>query len=158
MRRASQEALNKTRVTEFYPLHEKEAIIVIDGMLQNPKGWEGEFRRWMLPLDYLQPSSIYERRMAASTILSVAYDHPTVLSTDHPTVREINKFNDISLEYALPGNYLVEFFTWMMYIPSSIAKWKRVAEERQKKYSAMFEAMFREVEDRIVYFGSLYFT
>ena len=45
MRRASQEALNKKRVTEFYPLHEKEAIMLIDGMLQNPKGWDGEFRR-----------------------------------------------------------------------------------------------------------------
>ena len=45
MRRASQEALTKTRVTEFYPLHEKEAIRLIDGMLQNPKGWDDEFLR-----------------------------------------------------------------------------------------------------------------
>ena len=45
MRRASQEALNKARTAEFYPLHEKEAIILIDGMLQNPNGWDGEFRR-----------------------------------------------------------------------------------------------------------------
>ena len=45
MRGASQEALNKTRATEFYPLHEKEAILLIDGMLQNPKGWDGDFRR-----------------------------------------------------------------------------------------------------------------
>ena len=43
--RASQEALTKTWVTEFHPLHEKEAIRLIDGMLQNPKGWDGEFRR-----------------------------------------------------------------------------------------------------------------
>ena len=59
-------------------------------------------------------------------------------------------FNKITAEYGLLGNYLVEFFTWMKYIPSSIAKWKRVAEERHKKYSAIFEAMFRDVEDRIV--------
>ena len=45
MRRASQEALNKTRATEFYPLQEKEAVMLIDGMLQNPKSWDGEFRR-----------------------------------------------------------------------------------------------------------------
>ena len=45
MRRASHEALNKSRVTEFYPLHVKEAVVLIDGMLQNPSGWEGEFRR-----------------------------------------------------------------------------------------------------------------
>ena len=83
-------------------------------------------------------------------MLSVIYDHPTISSTDHPTVQETNAFNELSAEYALPGNYLVEFFTWMKYIPSSIAKWKRVAEERQKKYSAMFVAMFCDVEDRIV--------
>ena len=93
---------------------------------------------------------IYGCRSAASTILSVAYDHPTVLSIDDPTVREINTFNEIAVEYGLPGNYLVEFFTWMKYIPSSLAKWKRVAEERQKKLSAMVKAMFRDVEDRIV--------
>jgi len=75
-----------------------------------------------------------------------------VSSPDDPTVREIGKFNEIILDYSIPGNYLVEFFTWMLYIPSSIAKWKRVAEEQQKKYSAMFEAMFRDVEDRIVCF------
>ena len=45
IRRASQEALTKKRVSEFHPLHEKEAVWLIDGILQNPKGWDGEFRR-----------------------------------------------------------------------------------------------------------------
>ena len=45
MRRASQEALNKTRATEFYPLHEKEAVTLMEGILQNPKDWDAEFRR-----------------------------------------------------------------------------------------------------------------
>ena len=85
-------------------------------------------------------------------MLSIAYDHSTILSADDPTVRAVNGFAEIGIEYALPGNYLVEYFTWMLFIPSSIAKWKRVAEERHKKYSAMFEAMFRDVEDRIVQF------
>ena len=83
-------------------------------------------------------------------MLSVTYDQPTISSTANPTVREVNTFAEIAVEYALPGNYLVEYFPWMLFIPSSIAKWKRVAEERQKKYSAMFEAMFQDVEDRIV--------
>ena len=83
-------------------------------------------------------------------MLSITYDLPTILSTDHPTVREINTFVDIGIDYAVLGNYMVEFFTWMKYIPSSIANWKRVAEARHKKYSAMFEAMFCNVEDRIV--------
>ena len=98
----------------------------------------------------VQRSLINERRAGASTMLSVLYGYPMVSSTDGSTVREINTFADIAVDYSLPGNYLVEFFTWMKYIPSSIAKWKRMAEERHQKYSAMFEAMFRDVEDRIV--------
>ena len=45
MRRASHEALNKARVTEFYSLHAKEAVTVVDGILQNPNKWDEEFRR-----------------------------------------------------------------------------------------------------------------
>ena len=45
MRRASHEALTKSRATEFYPVQTKEAVALIDGILQNPSGWEGEFRR-----------------------------------------------------------------------------------------------------------------
>jgi len=47
MRRASHEALNKTHVTEFYPLHAKEAVRLIDGILQNPNNWDVEFLRWV---------------------------------------------------------------------------------------------------------------
>ena len=71
-------------------------------------------------------------------------------STDDPTVVKANTLTDIAVEYAQLGNYLVEFFTWMKYIPSSVASWKRLAEERHEEYSDMFVGLFREVEDRIV--------
>ena len=45
MRRASHEALSKTRVTDFHPLHAKEVTRLINGILQNPRGWREEFRR-----------------------------------------------------------------------------------------------------------------
>ena len=73
-----------------------------------------------------------------------------VSSTDDPTVVKVNRLTDIALDYAQLGNYLVEFFTWMKYIPSSVASWKRLAEERHKDYSEVFVGLFREVEDRIV--------
>ena len=47
MRRASHEALHKKRVTEFYPLHAREAARLVDGILQNPNRWDGEFLRWV---------------------------------------------------------------------------------------------------------------
>ena len=51
---------------------------------------------------------------------------------------------------ALPGTYLVEFFPWMRYIPSSIAKWKRVAEEHHAVDSVKFMSLYEEVENRVV--------
>jgi len=45
MRRAGQDAINKPRHHEFYPTQLKEATILTDGLLQNPQGWDGEFRR-----------------------------------------------------------------------------------------------------------------
>ena len=89
-------------------------------------------------------------RAAASTVLSIVYDLPSVSSIDDPAVAKIHEFTDVGKDYGNPGNYLVEFFPWMKHIPSSLAKWKRVAEERSKEYSELFVGMFREVEDRIV--------
>ena len=93
---------------------------------------------------------ILECRASASTVLSVTYDLPTISCTNDPIVVKINEFADIGVDYAHPGNYLVEFFTWMKYIPPSVAEWKRLAEARSKYYSAMFVGMFRDVGDRIV--------
>jgi len=73
-----------------------------------------------------------------------------VSSTDDPTVIKISRFIEIAIEYGQLGKYLVEFFTWMKYIPSSVASWKRLAEKRHKEYSEVFVGLFREVEDRIV--------
>ena len=85
--------------------------------------------------------------MGASTVLSITYDLPTVSSPDDPTAIKINQFMEILVHYALPGNYLVEIFPWMKHIPSSIAKWKKEAEETYKEYSGMFMGLFRDVED-----------
>ena len=89
-------------------------------------------------------------RASASTVLSVVYDLPMVTSTDDPTVVRVNMFLDAIRDYGQLGNYLVEFFTWMKYIPSSVASWKKLAEERYKEYSHMFVGMLREVGGRIV--------
>ena len=88
--------------------------------------------------------------MGASTVLSIVYDLPTISSPNDPTVVKINQFLDRLLHYALPWNYFVEFFTWMKYLSSSIAKWKKEAEEGYKEYSEMFVGLLHDVEDQIV--------
>ena len=51
MRRASHQGLSKTRLTEFHPRQAKEAVRLIDGLLQNPNKWDVEFIRWVYPID-----------------------------------------------------------------------------------------------------------
>ena len=96
------------------------------------------------------PADMSIPRAAASTILSIVYDIPSVSLADNPTVTNINKFTDIVVEYANPGNYLVEFFPWMLYIPSSVAKWKREAREGYHYFTEIFGGMVHDVQHRIV--------
>ena len=49
MRRACHEALSKARVIEYRPQQANNAVRLVDGMLQHPEGWAGEFRRWVDP-------------------------------------------------------------------------------------------------------------
>ena len=86
----------------------------------------------------------------ASSILSIVYDISTVSSADDPTVTNINRFDDIMIDYSTPGRYLVEFFPWMLYIPSFLAKWKREAKEANRYFTQLFEGMVHDVQKRIV--------
>ena len=45
MRRTAHEALSEGCITEPHPVHEKEALLLIDGMLRNPAGRKGELHR-----------------------------------------------------------------------------------------------------------------
>lgn len=83
-------------------------------------------------------------------MLSISYDLPTILSTNDPTVATINKFAELFLHYANPGNYFVELLPWMKHIPSFLAKWKKGAEKGYIHYTELWEGMFQEVENRIV--------
>ena len=95
-------------------------------------------------------ADMYVHRTATSTILSIVCDIPTVSSAEDPTVTQINRFSEIVLEYASPGNYLVEYFPWMLYVPSPLAKWKREAREAYHYYTEIFEGMVQDVQHRIV--------
>jgi len=45
MRRAGHEAINKSHMPDFNPIQFKEAVLIADGLLQNPQSWDREFRR-----------------------------------------------------------------------------------------------------------------
>ncbi|KAJ3848269.1 cytochrome P450 [Lentinula lateritia] len=132
MRRAGHEGLNQSASADFWASQSREAILLVDGMLKHPELWNEEIRR-----------------ATASMIWSVIYDKPPITSTQDPQIARINDFITRIVRAAFPGAHYVEFFTWMKYLPSSIAKWKREAEEWYRKDSELFEGLFLEVQQRV---------
>ncbi|KAI0066978.1 cytochrome P450 [Artomyces pyxidatus] len=129
MRKAAHEGLNKGVVRDFHETQTTEAVLLANGGLAEPMQWDKHLRR-----------------TAASMVLSVVYDQPTIKDEQDPRVKDINDFVQRLTRAAYPGAHFVEFFPWMVYIPSRFAKWKRVAEEWYKKDSAMFEGLFESVK------------
>lgn len=101
MRRASHEGLSRTVVESFKTPQLVEAVLLTSGLLSQPSTWDNHLRR-----------------TAASMIMSVIYDTPPIISELNPSVKAINDFVSRLSRAALPGAHFVEFFPWMMYIPS----------------------------------------
>lgn len=85
-----------------------------------------------------------------SGVLSALYDVPPTLSWDDHLVTKLNEFDKIILYAGYPGSYLVEYLTWMKYLPSVISPWKRKANEIFNEYSTLFMSLFRDVESKVV--------
>ena len=103
MRRASHEALTKRMVQNYQPIQTKEATILVSSLL-TPSANHRQDRHF--------------KRLAASTIMSIVYDYPTIMSEHDHAVEEIEKYND-RVGYSLTmGSYLVDIFPWMNYIPA----------------------------------------
>ena len=101
MRKAAHEGLNKGVVKDFHETQTKEALLLAAGGLAEPAQLDKHLRR-----------------AAASMVLSVVYDLPTIKSEQDPNVKLINGFVLRITRAAYPGAHLVEFFPWMLYIPS----------------------------------------
>ncbi|KAF9463699.1 cytochrome P450 [Collybia nuda] len=131
MRRAAHEGIHNL-ATSFQPVQEKESVFLVHRLIENPNKWSHELER-----------------TSASTILSVVYDLPLTKSFEDPTVVEISAFTDKLVRVLYPGAYLVEFFTWMMLLPRSIAGWKRDVEDEHKRFSTHFRKLFDDVRARM---------
>ena len=141
MRKAAHGGLNKTISSRYHPIQLTEAIILTTDVLNQPKVW----------LDHAH-------RSAASTITSVVYGTPPMTSKQDPLVKDVNDFVSCIASAAMPGAHLVEFFPWMINIPSSLAKWKRNAENGYRRFTDMFTELYTGVSARIVSaFGSYLF-
>jgi hypothetical protein len=102
MRRAAHEALTKRVAQSYHPIQTKEATILVSSLLT--------------PSSNLKQDKHF-KRLAASTIMSIVYDYPTIVSEHDDAVEKIEKYND-RLSYTLTaGSYLVDIFPWMKHIP-----------------------------------------
>ena len=101
MRKAAHEGLHKGLAHNFHNNQATKALILTHGVLSEPDRWDSHLRR-----------------AAASMIMSVLYDTPTIKAEDDPYVTRINDMVARLTRAAYPGAHFVEFLPWMMYIPN----------------------------------------
>jgi cytochrome P450 len=100
MRRASHDALTKSAVQRYHPIQTKEANILAASLLKNPQDRRQHFMR-----------------AAASTIMAILYDYPSLPSEHDNAIEQVERITQwFSLIVGI-GTSLVEYFPWMLHIP-----------------------------------------
>lgn len=138
-RRAAQAALSKEAVRDFYPILTKEATLLASALLTSSSSG-----------DHMK----HFQRAGTSVIMSILYDYPTVISEYDTIVEEIDKYNKRVTYSARPGNFLVELFPWMMYIPERFAKWKREGFQHGAEHQELFQRLLNRVRDDLASGGA----
>ena len=102
MRRAAHEDLTIRAIQNYHPIQMKEATILVSSLLVPTTNLK---RDW------------HFKRLAASTIMSIVYDYPTIMSDQDHAVERIKRYNDRTGHAAGMGSYFVDMFPWMKHIP-----------------------------------------
>jgi hypothetical protein len=102
IRRAAHEALTKRVVQGYHPIQTKEATILVSSLLT--------------PSVSFNPDKQFQR-LSASTIMSILYDYPTIVSEHDHTLEKIDAYNLRISKAENTGSRLVDIFPWMIHIP-----------------------------------------
>ena len=102
MRRAAHEALIKKVVKNYNHIQTKEATVLVSSLL--------------MPSSNLKQDRHF-KRLATSTIMSIVYDYPTIMSEHDHAVDKIERYIDRTSDAAGMGSYFVDIFPWMKHIP-----------------------------------------
>ncbi|KII83621.1 hypothetical protein PLICRDRAFT_119208 [Plicaturopsis crispa FD-325 SS-3] len=132
MRRSTHEALSKSGVKDYLRLQSMEAAIMTKGLLDEPAKFDAHLLR-----------------TTTSITTNIIYGADTMRRATDPAIKQISAFMARALRAAQPGAYLVELFTWMKYMPTWLAKWKRDALEHYNSDSKVFESLFDGVAEKI---------
>jgi len=131
IRRAAHEALTKMTLQSYRPIQTKEATILVSLLLASSSR--------------TQPEKHFQR-FTTSMIMSILYDHPTIVSERDPTVERIDEYNNRFSRAVALGSNLVDIFPWMMHIPDRFAKWKRDGKRQFEQDYAMFRGFLNRVQ------------
>ena len=104
-RRATHEALTKRAIQNYHPIQMKEATVLVSSLLRRS-------------VNHKQDGHWQFKRLSASTIMSIVYDYPTVLSEHDDAVKGIEKRIRRLAQAMTMGSYFVDIFPWMKYIPA----------------------------------------
>jgi cytochrome P450 len=126
LRRASHSVLNIRASMDYCPAQADEAIILAFDLLNKSAP----------PLKSIQ-------RCSASTVVSMCYGMPPLISND-PILQKLDDIVRRFIVALSPGAFLVEFFPFLDYCPPFLAKWKRDAQEDFKKSTGFFENHFEQ--------------
>ncbi|KIM41937.1 hypothetical protein M413DRAFT_71520 [Hebeloma cylindrosporum] len=129
-RRFINQTFNPRALSAFRPLQEKEVLVLLEGMLQNPDAFVDHFRRY-----------------AAATILKITYGHD-IISVDDLFVRLAERAGTLTTEASSAAANMVDFFPLMKYIPTwaPFSDFKVKALETRKAVEAMMEIPFEQVK------------
>lgn len=132
MRRAAHEGLHKQAAKAFNNTQMMEAVLLANGILENPELWEKHMRRF-----------------SASMIMTAVYDTPAIHSLETESLERINDHVMRVAQSTLPGSHWVELLPWMKHVPSKFAKWKSTAEDWFRRDSEMFESLLDSVRTKL---------
>jgi hypothetical protein len=143
--------LTKAAVRDYRPVFFKEAILLASAILKTPDALGGHFKR-----------------AAASAIMSILYDHPTLENEHDKAITEVHELVERLAAAAAPGAHLVELFPWMIHIPERqvfvsflesnhlmrckhrFSRWKREVMGHSRQHTAMLNALLDTVRNDIV--------
>ncbi|KAF7326900.1 Cytochrome P450 [Mycena venus] len=133
MHQATRDCLAKTACHKFHPYQEKEAILLVESLLNDSHRWEKHLQR-----------------STSSMIVSFLYDIPRLSSVEDVSISRINSFVERIVRAAKPGAHLVELLPWMQYLPLWAAPWKKHGLKSYQEDSEMFKKLFSVAKQRAV--------
>lgn len=129
-RKIFHEALNNVAAAEYESIQETEAILTASHIGQQPDRFQDHFGRY-----------------AASTIMTIAYDHP-VHSLDDPLVKEVQQCLGNLGRWISPGASPLDTYPLLRFVPSPINPWKKLGNKLHKQELRLFLDVYQDVRQR----------